>query len=319
MVGVIGHLTNPTVDQVVELAATAESAGAEWLGLADAFWWRDVWILLAHAARATTRLVIGPAMTNPYLRHPFHTVSAIATLQEIAGPRVMLGISAGGSELRVAARVSRRDAPERAADLAGLIRAVAGGAPLDEPSGRRLDVPLSPVPILMAGRGDRMLDAVGRHADRALVWAVPKSDLRRSVARIDAAACDERSAPGERPAIVWAPLVATDSSAETHLQAVAAYAALNTASEVRRQWGLDDERVASIRARLVQGGTSAAIADVPRAALDDLLFRNPDPPTIATVGREIGATSLAIPGFATSQLPSQIDWARRVESLLAPA
>src|SRR6266542_1068576 len=55
-VGVIAHLENPSAGAVRELAAEAEAAGAAWLGVADAFWWRDTWLLLAEAARATTSL-----------------------------------------------------------------------------------------------------------------------------------------------------------------------------------------------------------------------------------------------------------------------
>src|SRR5207248_115622 len=99
-------------------------------------WWRDAWMLLAEAARATQRIEIGPMVTNPYLRHPFHTVAAVATLQELAGERVFVGIAAGGSEVSGAAGISRRDAPERIRGLAGLLRRVAAGAPLDSDSGR---------------------------------------------------------------------------------------------------------------------------------------------------------------------------------------
>ncbi len=97
-VGVIAHIDNPSLDEVRQLACTAEQAGADWLGVADAFWWRDTWLLLAEAARATARIRLGPLVTNPYLRHPFVTVSALASLQDLAGPRVFAGLGAGGSE-----------------------------------------------------------------------------------------------------------------------------------------------------------------------------------------------------------------------------
>ncbi len=319
MVGVITHLPNPTVAQVVEFATIAEASGAEWLGVADAFWWRDCWVLLAEAARATTRLTVGPTTTNPYLRHPFQTLSAIATLQDLAGPRVMVGIAAGGSEVTVAAHVSRRDAAERTADLVTLIRAVAGGAPLDEASGRHLEVPLALPPILIAARGDRMLATAGRHADRALLWAVPKSDLDRTVGRIRAGAQEGRAAPGEQPEIVWAPLVVDDPSLAARVRRTTVYAALNSAREVRQRWGLDDEQVESIRATMVRAGGDAAADQVPEAALDDLIFHDSDPSAIARAGRTIGATSIAIPGFEAATLATRIAWAQEVEALLASA
>ena len=95
-VGLITHIDNPSLADVTALARAAESAGADWLGLPDAFWWRDTWILAAEAARVTQRLAVGPVVTNPYTRHPFVTLAAIATLQDLAGPRVILGVGAGG-------------------------------------------------------------------------------------------------------------------------------------------------------------------------------------------------------------------------------
>ena len=55
-VGVIAHIDNPGFGTIRHMARTAEEAGADWLGVADAFWWRDTWLLLAEAARATKRL-----------------------------------------------------------------------------------------------------------------------------------------------------------------------------------------------------------------------------------------------------------------------
>src|SRR5438132_13254224 len=112
-VGVISHLANVSFDQVRALARAAERAGADRLGLPDAFWWRDTWLLLAEAARVTERIEIGPLVTNPYLRHPFHTVAAVASLQGLAGKRVFGGLGAGGSEVWGAAGGRRPGAPKR--------------------------------------------------------------------------------------------------------------------------------------------------------------------------------------------------------------
>ena len=46
----IGHIANPTLGESTGLAAAAELAGARWIGFADAFWWRDVWMTLARVA-----------------------------------------------------------------------------------------------------------------------------------------------------------------------------------------------------------------------------------------------------------------------------
>src|SRR5882672_6298529 len=151
-VGVITHLHNVTFDELRALARAAEHAGADWLGIPDAFWWRDGWMLLAEAARVTQRIGLGPMVTNPYLRHPFHTLAALATLQDIAGERVFLGLAAGGAEVSGAAGISRRDAPARIRALIDLLRRVIAGEALDLESGRRLEVPLRPAPVLVAGR-----------------------------------------------------------------------------------------------------------------------------------------------------------------------
>src|SRR3979409_786931 len=156
-VGGISHLPNVSFEQVRGLAVAAETAGADWLGLPDAFWWRDTWLLLAEAAKGPGRSRTGALGTNPHLRHPSPTVPAVASLQDLAGPRVFVGIGAGGSEVSVAASVSRQDAPQRVGALAVLLRDVAKeGQPLDKASGRALEVPLRPAPVLIAGRGNGM-------------------------------------------------------------------------------------------------------------------------------------------------------------------
>lgn len=313
MVGVINHVRNPTVSEAVGLATAAEGAGAAWIGVADAFWWRDAWMLLGEVAAATERIELGPAMTNPYMRHRFHTAAALATLQERAPGRVFCGIAAGGSELTAAAGISRRDAAPMATELAAFVREVAASGTLDPASGRGLEVRLDPVEILMAGRGDEMMRAAGATADRVLLWAIPASDLERSAALVRAGAA-HRDCP---PRLIWAPLVRHGDAPLPSILHVAVYASLNTISSVRRRWGLDSARVEAIRAELVRGDVSAAAAQVPPAALDDLMFEDLDPAPIASTARRVGVSSLAVPGFDPATVADHIRWAASVEALLA--
>lgn len=234
-VGVISHLQNPAFDEVRLLARAAEDAGADWLGLPDAFWWRDTWLLLVEAARATTRLALGPVVTNPYLRHPFHTAAALASLQDIAGERVFVGIGAGGSEVSGAAGVSRKASAARIRDLVQLVRRIEHGEPLDLTSGRTLEIPLRPLQVLIAGRGDGILRVAGEIADQVLLWAIPRSDLNRSAAIVAAGAL----ATGRRPEFVWAPLVDYGGATRDRLRTIAAYKCPEQPARPARALGLE--------------------------------------------------------------------------------
>jgi alkanesulfonate monooxygenase SsuD/methylene tetrahydromethanopterin reductase-like flavin-dependent oxidoreductase (luciferase family) len=309
-VGLITHIDNPSLADVTALARAAESAGADWLGLPDAFWWRDTWILAAEAARVTQRLAVGPVVTNPYTRHPFVTLAAIATLQDLAGPRVILGVGAGGSEVGGAARISRADAPERTAELAGLIRRVTAGQPLDGTSGRRLEVPLAPTRILVGGRGARMLRTAGEAADEALLWAVPRSELARTVGLVRQGSARRQT---ELPdvSITWAPLVERGKASRALLRRAAAYAVLNNRAETRERWGVGDDLTSRVRQLLLAGDTDEAERLVPDAVAEDLSIPQ-DVATAAEVARNIGAAGITLAAVDVDEVGEQVAWARSI-------
>jgi len=309
-VGLITHIDNPSPADVRALALAAEAAGADWLGLPDAFWWRDTWILAAEAARVTQRLAVGPVVTNPYTRHPFVTLAAIATLQDLAGLRVVLGVGAGGSEVGGAAKISRADAPERTVELAGLIRRVAAGQPLDEESGRSLEVSLAPTRLLVGGRGARMLRAAGQVADEALLWAVPGSELARTVDLVRQGSA--RRQP-ELPdvSITWAPLVERGEASRALLRRASAYAVLNNRDETRARWGVGDDLVARTRRLLLAGDTDAAERLIPDSVAEDLSAPR-DVTAAAAVARQVGAGGLALAATDVDEVGEQVAWARSV-------
>jgi alkanesulfonate monooxygenase SsuD/methylene tetrahydromethanopterin reductase-like flavin-dependent oxidoreductase (luciferase family) len=261
-------------------------------------------MLLAESARGTAHLELGPLVTNPYLRHPFQTVAALASLQDLAGARVFLGIGAGGSEVSGAAGIPRHDAPARVGDLIKLVRRVAAGQPLDSSSGRTLEVELRPVKVVIAGRGNGILRAAGAFAEAALLWAIPQSDLQRSVSVV--------LSGGRKPELIWAPLVDHGGLSRERVRTIAAYSVLNSHRDLHERWGMNSEVIEELRRRLVGGGAAAAQELVPAEALDDLVIADASPQNIARLAASIGATSLAIPAFSIDEVSDRVAWAREV-------
>jgi riboflavin biosynthesis pyrimidine reductase len=156
-----------------------------------------------------------------------------------------------------------------------------------------------------------MLKAAGRWADRALLWAVPSSDLARSAALISAGARD-RQLNGQRPEVVWAPLVDHGGQSRQRVQTIAAYSVLNSQKDIQARWGLDQSTIARLREVLVGGGAAAAQNMVPVSALDDLIIQDPSPTRIGTVAKQLGATSIAVPAFSIEEIQERVAWARKV-------
>lgn len=313
-VGVLDHQPNPTTDDIVSLARRADAAGADWLTLSDFSTWRDVWMMTTLAAQVTDSIRIGPGVTNPYLRHPWHTVAALATLHDISGGRAMLGIGAGGSALTDSGGIARSSAPDRVADLIGLMRAAGDGVALDSATGHTLGIPLPDTPVLIAGRKDGMLRCAGAHSDWTLIFRIPQSDLARTIGVVhDGARAAGRSSG---PEIVWCPLVAWDERIRPFLRTATVYSTLESPPELFERWGLDANIRRRIRSAVSAGGVAAAADMVPDVVAADIILPDADPAVVAEIGRSIGATTIAIRNFDTDAVEVGVAWAREVAALL---
>lgn len=83
---------------IADLAAEAEAQGCEALWFIDfQLGMKDVYAAMYLAATSTTRLRIGPAVTNLVTRHPTVTANAMTALDELSGGNAMLGLGAGWS------------------------------------------------------------------------------------------------------------------------------------------------------------------------------------------------------------------------------
>jgi probable F420-dependent oxidoreductase len=107
----------------VELALAAENAGWEGVFVWDhlAFAWgrptADPWILLAAAASATERVLLGTLVTPLPRRRPQMVALTVATLDRLSGGRVVFGAGLGGNERELTAFGEEADDHIRAEQL----------------------------------------------------------------------------------------------------------------------------------------------------------------------------------------------------------
>ena len=141
----------------------------------------EAWTTLTALAEATKRITVGPLVLNTGLRHPGLLANMAATLQQVSGGRLLLGLGAGATRSMAYAREQEalgmtvagdRVRAERVAETAQVLRRLWSGDEssfagtqlrLDRPSGYLRPDP--PPPIIVGGFGPRMAAIAGGHAD----------------------------------------------------------------------------------------------------------------------------------------------------------
>ena len=186
-----------------DVGQAAESAGLDSIWVYDHLLFRfppapvsgihEAWSVLAALAADTSRAELGTLVMAMPFRNPALLAKMASTVDEISGGRLILGIGAGWHEPEFDAfgipfdhRVSRFEETLHIllpllrtgrADFAGRYHRADGAELL--PRGPRLDGP----PILIAGRGPRMLRLVAEHADAwNAAWFGDVSEIEPRVA-----------------------------------------------------------------------------------------------------------------------------------------
>jgi probable F420-dependent oxidoreductase len=98
--GVVFQLDPPS-SQVVSLARQAEGYGFSHVWTFDSHvLWQEPFVIYSQILAATSRVTVGPMVTNPGTRDATVTASLFATLNEMYGNRTICGIGRGDSALR---------------------------------------------------------------------------------------------------------------------------------------------------------------------------------------------------------------------------
>jgi probable F420-dependent oxidoreductase len=93
--------TNPPASRTVHLAKLAEQYGFSHVWTFDShLLWEEPYVIHSRILNETTRIKVGPFVTNPATRDWTVTASTFATLNEMYGNRTVCGIGRGDSAVR---------------------------------------------------------------------------------------------------------------------------------------------------------------------------------------------------------------------------
>ena len=158
----------------------------------------------AACAVATKALRIGAGVFNPYNRHPTLIAMEIGALDELAGGRVQLGIGSGIGFAIERMGFSYGKPLTTLREAIAIVRALLRGEEVTH-AGTVFNVnkvkldykPRADIPIFMAGRGDRSLEACGEIADGLIVSNMVTAAFSAKAVKIvhDAARAAGRSPP----------------------------------------------------------------------------------------------------------------------------
>lgn len=162
----VTFMLDPPVSRTVEWAKLAEANGFEYVWAWDSHvLWQEFFTTFAMIAGNTGRIRMGPCVTNPATRDVTVTASALATLQEISGGRMDVGMGRGDSARRVLGKSPVT--VERMEWACRLVKDMAEGREVDY-DGTTLQLKWSEghrLPVWVAAYGPRALRACGRVAD----------------------------------------------------------------------------------------------------------------------------------------------------------
>lgn len=194
------------IERTVRLTQQAEAAGFTYGWLFDSHvLWRDPYPLLTVMATNTERMRLGTCVTNPGTREPSVTASALATLNELSGGRMDLGIGRGDSARRVMGKPPTTLARLEEATL--LIRNLVEGRSVDQ-DGTKLRLPWTRgdrLPVWIAGYGPKALELTARIADGVVLQLAEPDLIRWFVGQLHEAARANGRDPAEIKVMAAAP------------------------------------------------------------------------------------------------------------------
>src|SRR5213596_1940643 len=213
-------MPDPPFSRMLELMQLAEQNGFEHGWTYDShILWQESYALLPLVADKTDKIRLGHCVTNPGIRDPTITASWYATMQDLSGGRMVMGIGRGDSSRRVVGLK-----PVKVAEFERRLRMMK-----DLMNGRQVEwnekeltlewaKDLPEIPMHVAGYGPRALGVAGRVGDGVIIQLADPQIIQWIMDTARKAAEEAGRDPAALKCIVCAPSHISDDLADAREQ-----------------------------------------------------------------------------------------------------
>ena len=265
---------------VIELVELAEKVGfgAFWKGESNS---TDPMVLLSAAASRTKTIKLGTAIYHIYGRSPVTLGIQSATLQDLSGGRLLLGLGVANKSI-AGWHGGVFDRPlRRAREYIEIVRKVAAGERVEYEgevyqTGKRFQLSWKPsypsFPVYLAGLGPQMTKLVGKIADGVFINMAPPAKIREIAGRVREGAKEAGRDPNKIEIIAKCRVSLNPDRALARSklrQVLTFYNLADHYSDMLKGLGFDAE-VNGIQAAFQRGGFKAAMAALSDAYMDKL-------------------------------------------------
>ena len=265
---------------VIDLVEIAEGVGfgAFWKGESNS---TDPLVLISAAASRTRTIKLGTAIYHIYGRSPVTLGIQSATLQDLSGGRLLLGLGVANKSI-AGWHGGVFDRPlKRAREYVEIVRKVAAGERVEYEgeiyqTGKRFQLSWKPsypnVPIYLAGLGPQMTKLVGKIADGVVINMATPVKIREIAARVREGAREAGRDPSKIEIIAKSRVSLNPDRALVRSrlrQVLTFYNIADHYSDMLRGMGFESE-VNAIQAAFQKGGFKAAMAALTDSYMDKL-------------------------------------------------
>ncbi|HMK47740.1 MAG TPA: 5,10-methylenetetrahydromethanopterin reductase [Methanocella sp.] len=278
----IEFVPNVPYKELIDYCKFAEDNGLDYLWITDHYNNRQVFEMLALIADKTSRIKLGPGITNAFTASPAVTATAIASVDEISSGRATLGIGPGDLSTLPKIGMAMETPVARLTEAVGIIKKMWAGETVATPDNKVFkfagaQLAYKPkqkaIPVYIGAQGEKMLETAGKIGDGVLINASNPKDFAFAVPII-------KKASGERKFDIAAyasfSIDADAKKAKGAVKPVVAFIAAGSPVPVLQRHGLDLAAVETIKGGLAKGDFKTAFGAVNDQMIDAFsIYGNP--------------------------------------------